>query len=498
MPVVVSGYSYDFDTRIVTAPTLTVDLQELVNTTREAEADLAFASHNPGIMKADGKQPLTDVVSVGITFSFINGWRVAFPAQGSPTIGQVIGGNLVAFLDDGTSSPPQTQFPVAPTANVSGFVAQSSSATLTEQRLASATKYLIESQRESHSAFGEAFYWDPFTGDDTNDGILPTSGRLTFQSIHDNLIADGGHDVVFLVAPTAGAGGPQAVDQRINITKDYCYLRGSGRHIIIRPSDDADHTIRITGKGCEVDSLSVQTAATGGPVNAIHVNGGGSNAKLTNLWIEQATGNGIYIDGGQHHFIGDDDDGNVISNCGGSGILLHDCLTTSAVLNFIYSCADYGFKQTATGPGVSQLTVLRSNTLRDNAPNDIFIGTNVEKTTLWEDNRIVGVTGIIDNGTDTINEIKDRSWMLGSDHSDALSRILGMIHENTVIDNQGWGESGHGSPGPNDLTTARIRTYDSKANALTATTTGLLDTYSVRGEYSEPGRLSLYRVVRDT
>lgn len=70
-----------------------------------------------------------------------------------------------------------------------------------------------------------------------------------------------------------------------------------------------------------------------------------------------------------------------------------------------------------------------------------------------------------------------------------IIRLLGLSHENTVIDLQTYDPQGN-------LTSARIRTYDSKPNALAAGATGLLHTYSVAATYSS-NQLSNYSVVRD-
>lgn len=71
----------------------------------------------------------------------------------------------------------------------------------------------------------------------------------------------------------------------------------------------------------------------------------------------------------------------------------------------------------------------------------------------------------------------------------AAQRLLGLVHDNVVIDQQAYG-------GPNgELTGARLRAYDSAANAQAAGAGGLLYTYTVFADYTG-GNLSLYRVTR--
>lgn len=71
-----------------------------------------------------------------------------------------------------------------------------------------------------------------------------------------------------------------------------------------------------------------------------------------------------------------------------------------------------------------------------------------------------------------------------------ILRILGLQHENTVVDQQVYDVD-------QNLISARVRCYDSKANALSAGATGLRFTYTVTAEYSG-GLLSNYTMVRDS
>ncbi len=70
-----------------------------------------------------------------------------------------------------------------------------------------------------------------------------------------------------------------------------------------------------------------------------------------------------------------------------------------------------------------------------------------------------------------------------------LLRVLGLLHQNTVFDNQAYDSS-------NNLTSGRLRVYNSKANAVTAGSTGLLFTYSVTASYTD-GRLSRYSITEE-
>jgi hypothetical protein len=91
----------------------------------------------------------------------------------------------------------------------------------------------------------------------------------------------------------------------------------------------------------------------------------------------------------------------------------------------------------------------------------------------------------VDAGYDRDADDIDVSTMKAS-----VIRLLGLVQENTVIDQQGYDVGGN-------LTTARIRTYNSKTNALAAGVTGIVAQYTMTAIYSS-GQLVDYKVVRDS
>lgn len=70
----------------------------------------------------------------------------------------------------------------------------------------------------------------------------------------------------------------------------------------------------------------------------------------------------------------------------------------------------------------------------------------------------------------------------------ALNRILGLVQENVVHDQQVY-------DGDGNLLSARVRTYDSAANALIAGGAGLVAQYALAAAYTS-GRLTDYHVIR--
>lgn len=71
--------------------------------------------------------------------------------------------------------------------------------------------------------------------------------------------------------------------------------------------------------------------------------------------------------------------------------------------------------------------------------------------------------------------------------------VKALVHDNSVVDNQSW----HTHAGADYLKGARIRHYDSKANAQAAGAIGLLYTFTIYAEYSGDRQI-LYRVVRES
>ena len=140
--------------RIITvaAPSVELTMQDLVDTCRTIEANL-WNLDDEHLLDAAGKENLGGGVKVGITVT-LNNARIAFEARLGPTYEQcnISGGNLVA-----TDSVGANISPIEPTAFTQIVLANSSSATLSEQ---SAIQY---------SSYNGGVYYDstsPYSGTD--------------------------------------------------------------------------------------------------------------------------------------------------------------------------------------------------------------------------------------------------------------------------------------------------------------------------------------------
>jgi hypothetical protein len=391
MPYVLNGLSYNFDTKIVTvlSPATTLDLQDFVNTTREVEA-VQIAMDDQQIIAAGGKEPLGGGNLVGITVSLFNGWRVAFEARSGPNtiVCTISGGNLVAFV--GRDSTTSTQFPVAPTAYTAGFIAQSSSATLSDQKLATETRFLIESLRSDHQATGTVYYVDPVDGDDLNDGLLPSTAVKTVTT-GISKATSGEHDVIYIIA-----SGITTITEKININKSHLSIRSTGT-VVFSPLDDSDHTIKITSGHCALSGITITTAAGPTPrnaINAINV----QNIRLDNISIPFASNHGIYIEGESGHQI----ERIFITQCLGDAIHMKDTKISAIHTARLDSNTGYGIYLESTLPGDNVNFNIDLVVINNNTAGNVYIGSGVVGATITASSHISTTPSrVTDNGINT-------------------------------------------------------------------------------------------------
>jgi hypothetical protein len=100
---------------------------------------------------------------------------------------------------------------------------------------------------------------------------------------------------------------------------------------------------------------------------------------------------------------------------------------------------------------------------------------------------------IVVRGIGAVTDNSSGATVVDQTVTGALNRTLGLLHENSYVDNTTYDAS-------KNLLTARVRCFDTKANANAAKdggseTTGLIATYSITAEHSEA--MDNYRMVRD-
>lgn len=398
---------YDFVNQIITVPLpdTNLDLQYLVDQTRDAEDNSEPGMAYGQILEAFGKQDLGGGVLVGITVVLLENWRVKFADRppGDTVSVRISGGNLVG--DAGHN-------PVAPSAYTQVTLANSSSATIATPSSDTNLLYLVESLRGSHKGIGNIFYWNPYSGDDSKDGTTPNTAVKTFSAAH-TLVSSGNYDIIYCLAKDPS--GTTITTELLNITKNGLKLRGPGYTFQLKPTLTTAPTVTIAASNVEIEGIYLETATTGSQ-DGITVSG--DYNLIQDSWLNNIRGNGISITSSSRNKILK----SVIENCGGSGIgngiSISNNTTKSLVSQCIIDACINGVS--LTGTGITD-NVIENNIIYKNTTTGLTIGSGVLKTTVRGANTIVNnPTNTQDVGTDTYiesqaggasaSEIADAVW----------------------------------------------------------------------------------------
>lgn len=308
----------------------------------------------------------------------------------------ITGGNIVAVDTGGT--PISSVFPTAFTQVVR---TSSASATIAQLEIENIQR-LIETQRSSHTAMGDIYYWDPYAGNDDNTGLKPEKPVLTFARAHD-LAIDYNHDVI--MCQPGNPTGHTVADETLVISKSYLFVRGPGPDFRIIPTATNKPTVEITGNGVELSSLLVQTAGSGGQT-AVYVNGG-DHALIKDVLIEDPQNHGV-------HFV---DSARSMAHrveargAGGQGILVDDNVTELDIKDCnVHSGVNDGI--CFDGTGIQNCKIRGAATASyDNAGYGIRITSAVQNTLLDVDVTAQSNTlgNVLDDGTQTVYSGLDHS-----------------------------------------------------------------------------------------
>ncbi len=376
-----SSLLFDFYDKIITVPIAdtSLDLQFLINEIRSAEHNLAPGIAYDQIADAFGKQDLGGGVKVGITVILLDGWRVAFEARPGPgTVSVTVsGGNFVG--EAGAN-------PIAPTAFTQVNVAQSTSAALVSSSSDTNLVYLVETLRSMHPAFGNAFFWDPDNGNDSNAGTSANYATKTFAAAQ--ALASAGHNDVIFCRPT-GTTGTSTSTEQLTISKSNLKLRGPGISMQLIPTDTTTATLRVLANNVEISGLYISTAGTG-TRNAVEISG--DNVLIRDSWINNSRGHGIYLTSTARSRVLT----TVVENSGqsgtGSGIYLDTDTTQALVSRSIVSENQNGV--VLSGSGIEN-NVLENCLIYNNVSYGVDIGSGVSQT------MVRGQNTIVNNNTNT-------------------------------------------------------------------------------------------------
>jgi hypothetical protein len=257
---------------------------------------------------------------------------------------------------------------------------------------------LVEGLRPSHGATGQIIYWNPFAGNDTNDGRSPVNAVATFAKAHDIAI-DYNNDLI--ICMPGNNAGQTVSTENIEITKNWLFVRGPGTSFKIQPtSANANGSlVSMAGTvGVQVSGLVIDGSSVAGDGIVME----GESIAISRVTIQNITGDGL-VSFDCHDNIAEFVN---IMDVTGDGISLSDCIHFTAN-NIDINGAVNGFHQVASGVGLSGEADL--NHLRiANATVGVNIGTNVYETHIHDtvDFSSTTVTQILDNGTDTFNGLE--------------------------------------------------------------------------------------------
>lgn len=175
------AYSFDYENSIIniTTPQTDVDVQELLDEIRAAEADLNLGITYDQIASASGKENLGGGSYVGITVNLLDNWQVKF--WSGNYIAKIAGGNLVG----GPGGDP-----VAYSSGVQTLLIQSAASTLivfegTSGLTQSESDALLSLENNVARALGlmqENFKIDQCTYTNYQGMKLMTGGRIRIWS----------------------------------------------------------------------------------------------------------------------------------------------------------------------------------------------------------------------------------------------------------------------------------------------------------------------------
>ena len=139
-------------------------------------------------------------------------------------------------------------------------------------------KVMIEQLRPHHTGGGKMIFWDVINGSDIHHGDSPDRAFKTFARCHD-VATNAGHDTIVIVP--GDESGVTTITEPINVTKDYLFIRGPGRDVIVKQGV-LNNTLVTSARGTEFSGFRVQNTIPGG----VGLYSTGAFTLAENLWFE--------------------------------------------------------------------------------------------------------------------------------------------------------------------------------------------------------------------
>ena len=316
---------------------------------------------------------------------------------------------------------------------------------------------LIETQRDHHTGSGNIFYWDPYGGNDLNDGVSKETSVKTFAKAHD-LVEPNNHDIIICV-PGNPNGITMAQDPLI-ISKNYVFVRGPGRDFHMHPIsvNPSNCAIDVTATGVELSSVHIDAGDAGADKDGICVTG--DFFSLKDCWLENSSGHGIKYIGSDNSII----DNSYITDCGKDGIRCEGNVTNLHMIN--------GFIEHNTGNGITfsgtgnNNNLFESGTIAHNSSYGIELDSNTLDVHINNSVRVFENTkgAFLDNGTGTFIE-EDLSTT-----TNKLHRLIELQREHHIGTGNVWywdpysGNDTYTGTKPNSAFKTFAKAHDSAAD----------------------------------
>jgi len=308
------------------------------------------------------------------------------------------GGNLAAVNDLGSAIDP-----IHPTFGTHVTRTAASGSTINDVQLQTATKYLIESLRPDHGAFGSIWYWDPISGNDANDGVLPSSAVKTWAAVN-ALVVAGRNDSVYVINES---GAQLVINDRIVMNKAGTHVRADGS-VVFMPTSGTAPVIDVSADNCSIEAFTA--VALPGVTHCIRVVGcdgfRANDFRLIGSGTGAPTCHGVEIDGGDSHLL---ESRFLIEEVSGDGVLVGDATDVHVSYGRVSNVGGWGVEITSTTPGDCHDVNVDHVYVDTCGSGGIHVGSGVEDAVISRDSYVSPrmLVRTLDEGTRTQHALVD-------------------------------------------------------------------------------------------
>ena len=271
---------------------------------------------------------------------------------------------------------------------------------------------LLESNRGAHTWQGNTYYIKPETGNDGNAGTR-ASPRKTIDGAMD-LVTTGNHDVIFILADGGAGGTVHTQAGTTTIDKDYVFIRGPGRDVVITNSGVGVDTFTVTGNGVELSGFQIDTA---GSSNGKGVQVTGADFfKANHVWFNDTRGDALALNDCDNFQIICNNFQNSGVSGSGHGLVItagngETCNYGHIHDNRFNDVAGDAIRLVTTGTGANNATVIDENIIQGATGDGIDITAAGSNDTQIFGNAFANITGsdISDTGTATV-QANNEQW----------------------------------------------------------------------------------------